>query len=195
MANMYSDHFNTGGSSGTGTAGVATLAGELTLDAQRRAPAGIGHARLRVKIARIQVGTAAGIGDVLRMMSFKSGDRIGSIQVHSDGGCTNGTAHLGLYLSGMNHDGAVLDYDLFGASMNLKTAADTDTVEEREAMFFAGALEEMDRWKPLWVNRAEGAGSDTVDPMLDYDLCFYVDEAVSVALVEVVVQVLYTSGD
>ena len=195
MANMYSNHFNSGGSSGTGTPGVATLAGELPYDSQRRIPAGLGHSRLRTKVAWAQFGTAAGAGDVIRMMSMKSGDRIAAIRLFTDGLCTDGTADLGVYLSGQQHDGAVIDADLFGAAHAIKTAASFDTVEEREAVFLAGALSEIDRYKTLWELCAVGAASYTVDPMVDMDICLTIVEAVTAALVKVIVAVDYTAAD
>ena len=188
--NFFSDHFNS-----NAVPGVTTLTGSLTYDSQRRANAGLGHARKRVAVARMTVGTGAVIGSELRMLQMKSGDRLGAIYVYSSGGATAADADLGIYLSGLSHDGAVVDADLFGSALAVDTLASFDTVEEADSFKEAATLVDTDRWKPLWALAAIGAGTDTVDPMVNYDIVFTVTTAFTVALTELVVVVEYTSGD
>ncbi len=183
MPSMYSDHF-----SATGV--VATLAGEITLDMQKRLSAGLGHARLRYKRAHINVGTAAGIGDKLRLMQFKSSDRLAQLFVTSDGGCTAGAGDLGLYQSGLEHDGAGIDADLFASALVVSAAiARVDEFKE------ATTLGDGDRGKTLWEQAAVGAASYTVDPGGSFDLVMTITMAVTVAVVDLVFEAIYTSGD
>jgi hypothetical protein len=173
---------------------VASLAAELPYDSQVKIGAGQGHGRERIKRAYMNVGTAAGIGDELRFMQFKSGDRLHELFVLTDGGCTAGAMDLGLYLSGLNHDGAVLDVDLFCSALVLSTAT-VWAAAAAEIMIESAVLTDQDRGKPLWEILAVGAGTDTVDPMLDYDLTGVVTTARTAAVTNIVVFARYTSGD
>lgn len=129
---------------------------------------GLNHARMRKKIAFADLDDGTdncAAGDIVRMMTFKSGDRITDIRVTTDGDWTGtNTCDLGLYLSGTNHDGAALDINLFQA------AVDYDTPLARADGFDEAVLSDDDRGKALWELYAIGAGSDTEDPMVEYDL-------------------------
>lgn len=185
--NFFSDHFNN-----NATPGVTTLTGSLAFSRDRRPPAGLGHSRVRKKIARMTVGTGAVIGSELRMMQIRSSDRIGEIFVSSDGGATAFAADLGLYKVGSSdaHDGAVIDAELFASALALSTAiARVDQFKE------ATTLDDEDRWKTAWELAAVGAASYTEDPQEDWDIVLTVTTALTVALNEVVVEITYTSGD
>lgn len=187
MSRAYSDHFNS-----NTTPGVATgLTDTLAYDSQRRISAGLGHAVGRIKIARASVPTAGMTsGDELRMMRFKSGDRIWRLYWASDGGSTTYAANLGLYLAGLNGTGAVVDADLFGSALALATgAALTECFTE------SGVLTDEDRGKTCWELAAIGAGSDTVDPMVWYDLVLTSTATGTGAVNETLLIAEYTSGD
>ena len=185
MPSIFSDLFN---SSGTVGPGEGALAEELPLDAQRRT--GFGHSRLRYKKAKVTVGTIAGIGDEIRMLQMRSSDRIHSILFSSDGGATAGDADLGIYKSGLAHDGAVIDQNLFST-----TAIDTDTAQNRVEYFEDGALDTEDLGKPLWELADVGGGTYTEDPSEDWDIVLTVRVAFTVAVSTLQLEVFYTSGD
>lgn len=182
MPSIFSDHFGTG---------IATaLAGEIDLDRTKRVAVGIGHGRLRYKRARVTIGTAAGIGDQIRLMQFRSSDRIIQVFMTSDGGGDAGAVDIGIYKTGAAHDGAVIDADLFGSAVAVDAAvARVDQFKE------SAILGDVDRGKTLWELADIGAGTYTVDPMEDWDLVATVTTAVTVALNTTVWEVIYTAGD
>ena len=155
MANWYSDHFGADGS-----------ADSSVKDPAKISHVGISGGRMRVKRASITVLDSAA-ADVLWMFSMKSGDRLYKLEHQTDGGFSaSSSAELGLYTYAETHDGAVLDVDLFGAGQDVTSALDVAT-----EVFDDGALGGEDRGKQLWEQLAVGAGSDTVDPFVQYDFC------------------------
>lgn len=153
-------------------------------------PSGIGHSRARLKIATIDTsGSNPASGDVYRMMSFKSSDRLFELRVSNDGGHDVVTsADVGLYTYNADHDGAVLDVDLFDAALDLTAAGDWDEI------LTDGALSGVDRGKQLWEQYAVGAGSDTSDPQVTYEIGIALTAEPTVGGV-IVMSALYTSGD
>jgi hypothetical protein len=199
MATLFSDHFN---SSGTVGPGQGALTEELGLDSQRKISAGLGGARLRYKKAKVTVGTVAGIGDQIRMMTMKSNDRIIDILFGTDGLCTNGTADLGWYLRGLQHNGALPStnsVDAFSTSaLAIKTAtvAATGGLGTRNSIFESGDYDTEDIGKMVWeLINVSDAATYASDPGGEFDLTFTVVEAVTAAVVTVQLEVLYTSGD
>ena len=155
MANWYSDHFGADGSEDSSIASPAKVVSS-----------GVDHGRKRIARAEITVLDSAA-ADVLWMFTLKSGDRLYTLEHYTDGGFSaSSSCELGLYTSSAAHDGAVLDVDLFGASLDVTSAIDTYT-----ETFTAGALGGEDRGKQLWEQLFVGAGSDTVDPLVNYDFC------------------------
>jgi hypothetical protein len=129
-------------------------------------------------------------GDELRMMRFNSGDRIWKLSWASAGTSTTYAANLGLYLAGSAGDGAVVDADLYASALALATGAGlTETFVE------SGVLTDEDRGKTLWEQAAIGAGSDTEDPFVEYDLVLTSTATGTGAVEEVLVIAEYTSGD
>ncbi len=178
MANWYSDHFGTDGSADS------TIA-----DPRKIVSSGVNSGRLRVKRAEITVLDSAA-ADVLWMFTMKSSDRLYKLEHQTDGGFSaSSSSELGLYTYNANHNGAVLDVDLYGASLDLTSALDVQT-----EVLDLGALGGEDRGKTLWEQLAVGAGSDTVDPDVQYDFCMTLngeDDATSSTYVLVA---YYTSG-
>lgn len=186
MARAYSDHFNS-----NATPGVATLTGTLAFDSQRRAPAGLGHSRLRMKTARATVGTSGMTsGDELRLMSFHSSDRIRAIFVTATGGSTTYAADLGLYKSALEHDGAVIDADLFASALAL--AGGIARVDEFTE---STTLANIDRMKELWQLADIGGGTYTSDPDETWDLVLTSTATGTTAVEVLMVEVEYTSRD
>lgn len=187
MSRAYSNHFNS-----NATPGVATgLTDTIALDTGRRIGAGEGHARRRTKVARVQVPTAGMTsGDELRLMQFKSGDRVFSILVTAAGDSTTYAADLGLYKSGARHDGAVIDADLFGSALAMASG-----VARVDEFTQATTLGNADRGKTLWELAAIGAAAYTSDPLEDWDLVLTSTATGTAAVEDIVVEVEYTSGD
>lgn len=184
MATYFSNHF------GTGTA--LTLAGTepATLARDFKIGAGVGGARERYKRASMIIGTAAQIGDVLRMVKFKSGDRVKEIMLSSSGGSA-GIADCGIYKSGRSHDGVVLDADLFASAQAL-----TGTIARVDIFKESTTLKDIDRGKTLWELVTIGAAfTYTADPMEDWDLCLTMTAAMTTTLCTINLEVSYTSGD
>lgn len=176
MARFYSDHFSADGSNKT------------TADNQVRVSAGLSHGRVRYKRAIVSAMDSAN-ADEVRFAQFKSSDRIVELYLSGDGGGSAGTINLGLYKSGTDHDGAVIDMDLFASDI------DTTGVIARVDQFKeAGTLTDRDRGKTLWELATIGAASYTSDPMEDWDLTGLMDAGSDAAL-ELVLEVYYTSGD
>ena len=182
MATRYSDHFSTTGDDGD------------SLDMQVRVSAGIGHGRLRYKRAR-----ANGLfttSDTVRMMTFKSNDRLIELWLSYDGANTAGAVNVGLYLSGSNHSGAVVDADLFCTLQTTTTLAiRTDIMGEPASALIAVAGEEEVRGLPLWKQASYGAGTDTVDPMTEYDIVITPYTTIAGADSLMTLEAYYTSGD
>lgn len=184
MARYYSDHFN---SSGVAPSLASTT--NVTLDTTFKPSVGIAHARMRKKRPHIVIGTAATIGDEIRLTRFRSSDRIYDIRVTA-AGATAAAGDIGVYRSGAAHDGAVLDVDLFATAIGLTAAARADGFTE------ATTLANKDRGKQLWELVNIGVASTFAsDPMIDMDLVITVTTSFTVALDDIVVEIDYAAGD
>lgn len=187
MTQWFSDHLSLPGTTaGFGGITVNTLPDPLPVVSS----AGVGHGRIRYKRATITGLPLVTTPDVLRFFSMRSGDRLFELLLSSDGGSTAGAVHIGIYLAGTNHDGAVVDADLFASAQTISTALDrTDVWTE------STTLDGTDRGKALWEQAAVGAGTDTSDPDVVYDICATVSTSFTVADSELVLEAYYTSGD
>jgi hypothetical protein len=128
------------------------------------------------------------------MMTFKSGDRLLEMWLASDGTSAAGAVDVGLSLTGSNHDGALVDVDLFG------TAIVTSTAMERSEALVEAALAKATTVKsgrglPLWEAAAIGAGSDTSDPGVQYDILLTPTTSFTSADSIITLEAYYTSGD
>ena len=168
-----------------------TLGGTSTYDATHRPGAGIGGARARVKIAFATVGTAGMTsGDELRMMRMRSSDRIWKISWASNSGSTTYAANLGVYSVAAGGTGAVVDADLFASALALASGGGLT-----ECFVESGVLADEDRGLQLWELCAVGAGSETADPMVDYDIVLTSTATGTDVVEEVLIVVEYTAGD
>ncbi len=179
MATFYSSHF-------------APSQPATALDTAHRPPVDEGHARMRVKRidATLPLSPAFTSGDVMRLATFRSSDRIYNIFLTSAGASGTVTAHLGLYLSGGAHDGAVLDADVFGSDLVVNGAiARVDEFTE------SAVLTNLDRGKPLWQLGATIVALYSSDPRTSFDLCLTATATLDTAAEPLVLEVWYVAGD
>lgn len=193
MTTFYSEHY----SGRSGLQGESAESGHWTTRSQLTPvlPAAEVHGRLRKKTARILIpaGTDMGDDDIIRVMDFKSSDRIFDLLVSMDAdfGATT-TFNIGLYVKGSLDDGAVIDEDLFGSAIDWSGAiARVDYFKE------SATLTDMDRGKPLWFLADKGGGTYTQDPQQVWTLVFQTTQDISAvaAAVEILVEVNYLAGD
>ena len=163
------------------------------LDTQVRANAGVGHARMRYTRAAITLDAVVAIGEVVRMKTFSSSDRLNWGYFHCSDAGTGGLIDVGLYKAGTNHDGAVIDADLFMSAYDVKAAAR----EQIEILpnSGSGTLGGIDSGKTLWEMATLGAASYTSDPMEQWDIAIVPTEATTNTAWEVMMEFYYTSGD
>ena len=191
----YSDHYSTDGNDRTAIADpvqliphMATTLEDATAATGPGVSRGIGHGRLRYKRAFISVNDADS-NDVLRMMTFRSSDRISGLWISSDGVPTTATnVDVGLYTHNAAHDGALIDVDLYHSTLSLEDA------NNRLECFTGGVLTGINRGQPIWETLATGAGTDTTDPDVLYDLVitFTTDSA---GEGDLILEAYYSSGD
>jgi hypothetical protein len=191
MPTIYSNLFN---SSGTVAPGVGALTEELGLDTQKRASAGFSHARVRRTHARVGLGTVAGIGDQVRMLTLKSSDILYSLQLSTDGAGSAGEADLGWYKTGAAHDGAIPSTNSVDAFST--TALVLDTAATRTEEFQAGDYDDENVGLQVWelINISDAA-TYTSDPGGTFDITFTMTEAVAGAVTIVQLEAFYTAGD
>ncbi len=167
---------------------LAAAAANTTLVTGFKASVGIRHARERTSVARVT--SMALTTDTVRMLTLKSSDRLLALELASDGGSTAGEVNIGIYLTGAAHDGAVVDVDVFAAAQSVATEIDLTDIFVQ-----ATTLDGVDRGKELWAIAAVGAGTDTEDPRVDYDIVIVPSTSLSVAVSELTLVATYTAGD
>lgn len=178
MVAWFSDHYSSG-------VNVSAMPGTPV-----RPSVGKAHARKRYDRIEITVPNTAAVNDTARLGTYRSGDRIHKITVHAgDGFTATADLDIGLAKKGDNHDGAVIDADLFGDALDIGGG-----LEDAEAFIQATTLVGEERGQPLWYLANIGAGTYTADPGEEWDLLgtFLVDMTTGGRLV---VEVEYTSGD
>ena len=181
MADQWSDHF-------------ASSQPGLTRVGQRRVSAGIGHSRLRYKRAAITLDLAPSAftaADVARIMQFHSNDRLIELFVYSAGDAGTVAVDIGLYKSGQQHDGVVVDVDLFCSALAIN--AGIARVDE----FLEAGLTNNDRGKTLWemANIGLSASTYSADDNAMWDLCLTATATLDTADEAMVIEAFYTSGD
>jgi hypothetical protein len=185
MATYYSDHYSANGLQAD------------SYDGQMRVNAGIGHGRLRYKRAQA-TPTSAGTGDTIRMLTFKSGDRLIELMISTDGNATGGTIDLGMFLSGSNHDGASLGANNINSFMDAAALTTighrTDAFGETGASAITVATENEVRGLTMWEIANFGDGAYTVDPMTSFDIVITPTVAFDAANI-VTLEAYYTAGD
>lgn len=172
--NNYSDNF-------------AALTASTTLLRYQTNNVGSNGGRMRYKRMEIELPAAAWtINSVARMGEFKSNTRFINLFFACDDMGTTGTFDIGLYATnGANHDGAVVDQDLFatGIDVNAAAVARTDILLEAAALGIEG------RGKALWQMLGLSA-----DPCTNYDLTVFALTATTGGGT-IIMEAIYTSGD
>ena len=187
MVDFFSNHFSDQSDATRQTNAASAV---ITVpDVHHKIPPGMGHGRLRVKIAHSEVLLLVATADTLRVMTFKSNDRLHALFLTIDDAGATGDIDMGLALSGPRNDGAVQDVNLFGTATDVNAAA-LDRVDQ----FAAGDLAAENRGFMMWELLAIGAGTDVVDPHVQYDLIITASELM-VTLSDLVIEAHYTSGD
>lgn len=153
-------------------------------------PAGVAHGRLRYKRIYFKGMPLVTTPDIIRLGTFKSGDRIIEMLMTCDAVPGAGAFDLGLYEAGVNHDGAVVDDNLF-CDAQIVSSAITRVDKLKEA----GTLGDVDRGKTLWEMAAIGGGSYTEDPLIEFDLTQVVTTSYTTGDSTQLWEIYYTSGD
>ncbi len=187
MTDFYSEHY----SALTGETGHFTTltTGTVTVPVHDK------HARLRRSAARFSVPNAQDLADndVIRMMDFKSSDRIVEMFHSCDANWgTNSTFNIGLYQKNPLNAGVVIDENLFGNAYDI-----SGEVLRVEIFDQATTLDDFDRGQPLWFLADIGGGSYSVDPHEIWTLAFTCSQDISAAaaLSENLFEVYYIAGD
>ena len=153
-------------------------------------PVSTSRMRYRHTLVPITLASPANMdsGDEIRLMTFKSTDRIVELFRSSIAVVGGGAATLGISLTGANHDGAAVDADLFGNGVI--------TVAARADIFAVGAADgTRDRAKTLWELLDEvGPTSYGVNPNVLFDLTLTLAADISTAGT-LLYEVNYISGD
>lgn len=179
MTTWYSDHFGTDGDNDTSLA-----------DPPKIVSAGISHGRVRYKRGYFK-GLALQVApDVIRFFQLRSKDRLLELLISSDGGSDAGALDIGLHLAGTNHDGAVVDQDLFASAQDISSA-----IERTDIFNESAVLQHEDHGKTLWELAAVGAASYTEDPQLVFEVTGTITTSFTTADSILVLEAYYTAGD
>ena len=171
MATQWSDHFAT------------SQPGLALASPQPKVPWGVNNRHY--KRASIIVDLAPddfGIGDVARLVTVKSTDRISAMFLSSNG-ATAGAADIGLYAVGAAHDGAVADVNRFTAAKAFSGTVDRDECFSDATSNLVGT----DRGKMVWELLGLSADSG-----VEYDIALTCTTAITVADANLVLE-LYGS--
>lgn len=177
MTVWYSDHFGADGSN------------DITREVPKnKIPVGLIHGRKYVKRAKFVGMPLVTTPDIIRMMSFRSGDRLFKLELFASGG-TAGAMDVGLYLTGNANDGAVVDVDLFAsATTGASTIDGTDMFDESTNLIST------DRGKFLWELADAGAATYSVDPFVWFDVCLTVTTSFTTGDATLILIAEFTAG-
>jgi hypothetical protein len=179
MTTWYSDHYS------SGVAQSAKPDPFVAIKSSKR------HSRMRVSRAEVDLtAQATADGDIIRLMTLKSNDRIYSIKNASDGGATALTTwDLGVYATGDDNDGAVLDINMFGAALDEDTG-----YAMTERILTDANINDEDIGMELWELVNLGAATTySADPVINMDLCVTILNGLALGSRNTTI-VEYTSG-
>lgn len=149
---------------------------------------GFRHARRRSAIAHLVVPTTIVTADTVRLFPLKSGDRLLDLTYSTEtlDAVTTLTLDVGIYRSGTNHDGTVVDDNLFADAIALTTPPDV-----RVECLTEASLDQFDRGKTLWE-----MNGDTADPDEAWDItATFVTVTGTVTAGNIMFEATYISGD
>lgn len=185
MTRFYSPHY-------TNEVPSTTLAAIAPADPSIKA-GGLKHMAVRRSWAVIDLALATLTDeDEFRMFTMKSSDRLGQLFITTPAAwaATTLTLDVGLWTSNDTHDGVELDADLYINGLD-----GTATLARTDHILQSTTLGDEDRWKPLWEQLALGAGTDTVDPVVDYDVVIHVDALTTVTVADkILLEAVYLPG-
>lgn len=178
MSTFFSDHFGADGTSDTTLPATPIIV-----------PPGIGHGRMYMK--RAFVTALATTDDTIRMMNFREEDRLFELLVSAGGESAAGALDLGLYEAGANHDGALVDPELFASDIVVSSA-----IEYVDKFAEEGTVLSVDRGKRMWEIAAVGDASYTARPNLvnGFDIVFTPTTSMTTTAGVIVLVAKYTSG-
>jgi hypothetical protein len=107
--------------------------------------------------------------DVCRMLTVKPNDVLNAMWISSNGASTVTTVDVGIYISGLAHDGAVVDADEFAAA-----SAVNGGLNRSEIMLSAGATVVSRRGMAVWEIAGyadEAAARLAAGPAGTFDIC------------------------
>mgnify|MGYP001247597396 CR=1 FL=1 len=180
MATYYSDRFS-------GTDPDTGLEDDTILDRQKRSDAGIGHGRLRYKRAQVTVDLET--DDGVRMMQFKSGDRLVALYLTCTASGAAGTIAIGLEKTGRDHDGVCIDFNIIANNVAI-----TSAINRTDKFGINSTIATTDRGRTLWeVADKSASWTFTEDPMEDWDLGIHA-AAGTTNETTVILEAYYTAG-
>jgi hypothetical protein len=183
MATFFSDHYTT---TGVDQSSLPVLRSDAIPDSSRD------HGRLMISRAAVTITTAT-VGDLIKFVTMKSGDRIHHVSVYVDGGWDASVVmHLGFHEQGDNHDG-----DLVGSATTLAASIDVasalDAWDAAETYGFGSNPSGEHRGLRIWeVINVQTASTYTVDPNIAFDLTGKVIAANITTVGLCVLEVAYT---
>ena len=184
MATYYSDHFS-GVNPDTGAEDNSVLS------KTKYPPDGIGGGRMRYARAEVTLAAATASGVDVRLMQLRSGDRLNSIFITSTDSGSTGSFDLGVWKSGISHDGVKLEANVFVAVKLL-----TSALAHLEVLSAGAPAAIYKRGKTLWETLEGGSpmpdGDYSVDPGEDWDLVLTTKATIEDAT-QIIIEVLYTS--
>lgn len=179
MATYYSDHF-------ADTSDYSAL-----VYPTKSVAVGICHARKRWSRASFVGLLTTATTDIARMLTLRSSDRLIDLYLSTDAACAAGAVDIGLYLRGGNHDGAVVDADLFASAVDVHTAAFAPTSILNEAT----TITTIGYGLPLWEQAALGAATYTSDPGVLFDIVISAETTMTTTATTLILEALYSAGD
>jgi len=161
----YSDHYSRDGDM-------------RTIDEGSHGADDINGAPLRVAIGKCDltaVGASLSDGDVVRMARIRSRNRVVELRFSTDGQFDGGTsplAYIGFHKKGANHDGAIVDAEIFSGSGGDITIDPTNGAYQDFNVTtddVAGGSIEL-AGKRCWEHAADAGVALTQDPKEEWDL-------------------------
>jgi hypothetical protein len=186
--------------------GVDGIADQTLANPSQLKDAGIINSRMRKKrmeVSFVGASPAPAVNDVVRMGTFKATDRIYGIQMTVEAlVVAAATADIGFLDTGVRHDGANGDPDLFATLVALSAVAVVDIFGCGQTGVTTGSesgtLEAADRGRPIYALLDEGRG-DTVysttrrDAQVDLVMTLKGTQATAAGVI--IIEVDYVSGD
>jgi len=167
----------------------AEAATPQVVDVHKRVEAGIAHASMRYARAEVTLDAVLANSDTLRLKQFKSSDRINRLMFSCTAGGGSARVDIGIYKSGVNHDGSVLasGVDAIAGNYVVSGVKTMDCLLDVVGYNFYRGLT---LWE--WVNSI-APGTYAADPMEDWDIVITGDVVTGSAAWQCVMEFYYTT--